>query len=341
MDISDVREGSIDPINGRFSASWHVACSSVGMATQDSSGFGGTRGREGSGPKVALLESRMGRELARLVVKHGGEPISVPALKEEHEESREAVAQIISELAQGRYEVVVFMTGVAVSHLFETVERLGERARLVAGLLGVTTVTRGPKPTAALRGFGVPPTLSAREPFTSSEVVDALSGIDVVGRRILLLHYGERSDSLAETLLAQGAELAEIWLYRWALPDPATELEGLVRELCFGRVDALAITCQIQFRHLMQVAESIGKAEDLIRALNQKVVVGVVGPTCNAIVQAYGVNVQVIPEHPKMGPLVATLMRYLESRAGRADANAAPLISSVSRKLTAPPYQQN
>ncbi len=341
MDISEAREGSIEPINSQFAAGWHVACSSAGMATQYSSGFEGTRGGEGSGPKVALLESRMSRELARLVVKHGGEPISVPALKEENEESGEAVAQIISELAQGRYEVVVFMTGVTVSHLFETAERLGERARLVAGLLGVTTVTRGPKPTAALRGFGVPPTLSAREPFTSSEVVDALSGIDVAGRRILLLHYGERSDTLAETLLAQGAELAEIWLYRWALPESTNELEGLVDELCLGRVDALAITCQIQFRHLMQVAKSIGKSEDLIRALNQKVVVGVVGPTCNAIVQAYGVNVQVIPEHPKMGPLVATLMRYLESRAGRADANDSSSITSGSRKLTSAPYQQN
>jgi len=341
MDISELTECSIEPTNSQFRAGWHVACSPSGMATQDSSGFGGTRGSEGSGPKVALLESRMSRELARLVVKHGGEPISVPALKEENEESREAVAEIISELAQGRYEVVIFMTGVAVSHLFEAAERLGERARLVAGLLSLTTVTRGPKPTAALRGFGVPPTLSAREPFTSSEVIDALSGLDVVGRRILLLHYGERSDSLAETLLAQGAELAEIWLYRWALPESTSELEGLVQELCLGRLDALAITCQIQFRHLMQVAESIGKAEDLIRALNQKVVVGVVGPTCNAIVQAYGVNVQVIPQHPKMGPLVATLMRYLESRAGRADANDSPLITSGSRKLTAPPYQPN
>ena len=36
-------------------------------------------------PRVVLLESRMSRELARLVEKHGGEPVCVPAVRESHE----------------------------------------------------------------------------------------------------------------------------------------------------------------------------------------------------------------------------------------------------------------
>src|SRR5690349_12443565 len=119
-------------------------------------------------PRVALLEARMGNELARLVEKHGGEPLCVPAARERHELDEPRAGMLITALAAGRYDVVIFMTGVAGSLLFEMAERIGQRPDLVAGLRAVTTVCRGPKPTAALRGFGIPPTLTARESFTSA-----------------------------------------------------------------------------------------------------------------------------------------------------------------------------
>ncbi len=268
-------------------------------------------------PIVALLESRMGRELARLVEKHGGEPLCVPAVREHHELDAETARRLITLLANGEYDIAVFMTGVAVSMLFEVGEQIGRRPDLVAGLRRVTTVCRGPKPTAALRGFGVPPTVSAKESYTSAEVIDAFADLELRGKRVLLFHYGERSESLAETLLARQAVVHEQWLYRWQLPEELSGLEHLVKDILDGKVDALAVTCQIQFRHLYQVAEGMGAERDLVRALNGRVVVAAVGPTCNAIVQAHGVRVQVVPDHPKMGPLIVTLMRHLDARAGR------------------------
>lgn len=185
------------------------------------------------------------------------------------------------------------------SLLFEMAERLQLRPDLVAGLRRITTVCRGPKPTAALRGFGVAPTLTAREAFTSAEVIDAFASMELKGRRVLLFHYGERSDALAETLLAREAILEEQWLYRWRLPENTTDLERLVSDIIRGDVDALAVTCQIQFRHLFQIAERLGRDGDLVRALNERVVVAAVGPTCHAILQVHGVDVHVMPEHPK------------------------------------------
>lgn len=267
----------------------------------------------------------MSRELARLVEKHGGEPFGIPAVKECPEFTPELANKLIDDLFGDRHEVVVFMTGVAVSLLFEMAETIGRRPDLVAALRRLTTVCRGPKPTAALRGFGVPPTLSAREPFTSAEIIDALSGIELKGRRVILLHYGERSETLAETLLARQARVEELWLYRWLMPDDTSGLLGVVKRITSGDVDALAITCQIQFRHLYEVAAKAGLAEKMVRALNERVVVAAVGPTCEAILHAYGVRVQVMPEHPKMGPLVIALMRHLE-RGRSGDANTAELV---------------
>ena len=265
-------------------------------------------------PTVALLEARMSNELARLVQKHGGNPLCVPAVREHHELGADEARALFASLSSRKFDVVVFMTGVAVSLLFEVAEQLGRRPDLVAGLKAATTVCRGPKPTAALRGFGVSPTLIAGESFTSAEVIDAFADIELRGQRVLLFHYGERSESLAETLIARDAVVDEQWLYRWHLPEDTTGLARLVRSIVAGEIDALAVTCQIQFRHLFQVAEQIGAAHDLVDALNGRTAVAAVGPTCLAILQAHGVAVDVVPDHPKMGPMIVALMRHLDRR---------------------------
>jgi uroporphyrinogen-III synthase len=273
-------------------------------------------------PVVALLEARMSSELARLVEKHGGSPLTVPAVFEAPQPASAATHQLLDDLAGAQHEVVIFMTGVAVALLFEIAEQLGRRAELVASLRRVTTVCRGAKPSAALRGFGVPPTLTASEPFTAAEIIDALSDLEVAGRRVLLFNYGERSETVAETLLARRAELQEFWLYRWEMPADTAPLERLVRRIVGDGVDALAITCQIQFRHLYQIAERLELEGALLRALNDRVTVGVVGPTCRAVLEAYGVTPKVMPEHPKMGPLVMALMRHLDPRSPQASVDS-------------------
>jgi len=267
-------------------------------------------------PVIALLESRMKLELARLVEKHGGAPLCVPAVHEAPHIEAEAIRGLLDELAAGKHEIVIFMTGVAVSLLFELAQELGRNAELVNSLRSVTTVCRGPKPTAALRGFGVPATLSAREPFTAAELIDTLSDLELSGAAVLLFNYGERSETLCETLLARRADLQEFWLYQWQLPADAEALEGLVRRIVERSVDALAITCQIQFRHLYQIAERMDLGRELVDALRSDVVVAAVGPTCRAIIEVHGVTPHVMPDHPKMGPLVMALLRYLDTKTG-------------------------
>ncbi len=273
-----------------------------------------TKSSERPRPVVALLESRMKSELARLVEKHGGAPVCVPAVQEAPHIEAEAIVDLLNQFTAGEHEVVIFMTGVAVSLLFELAQELGRHAELVTALRNATTVCRGPKPTAALRGFGVPPTLSAREPFTAAELIDALSELDLAGRRVILFNYGERSETLSETLLARRADLREFWLYQWQFPTDTAALEELVRRIVDRKVDALAVTCQIQFRHLYQVAERLDLSRELVDALRTDVVVAAVGPTCRAIIEVHGVRPHVMPEHPKMGPLVMALMRHLDMR---------------------------
>src|SRR3982751_4088353 len=82
------------------------------------------KGVQRSRPVVALLEARMKSELARLVEKHGGAPLCVPAVLEAPRIEPEGLAPLLDELASGQHEVVIFMTGVAVSLLFELAQEL-------------------------------------------------------------------------------------------------------------------------------------------------------------------------------------------------------------------------
>ena len=254
----------------------------------------------------------MSRELSRLVEKHGGNPLCVPALREVPAISESDTLDIVSDLIELRHDVVIFMTGVAAALLFEAAERKGLRQQLVLELQKTTTVARGPKPTAALRGFGVPPTLTAREPYTSAELIDALSGMALEDKSVLLFHYGERSKTLAETVRARRARLEERSLYRWLMPEDLRDLQGLVASLIAGEIDALVITCQVQFRHLIEAAHQLSLGRALIDALRREVVVAAMGPTCRATLQVHGVPVHVMPGEPKMGPLIRSLMLHLE-----------------------------
>jgi uroporphyrinogen-III synthase len=264
------------------------------------------------GARVALLEARMSGELAAMVERFGGTPISVPAVRETPLDHPEDIGTFLDALCDGRFAVVVLMTGVGVTALLRDAERLGRLDPVLAALRKAITVCRGPKPVAVLRRNDVPVGLTAAEPHTTTELLQALDSVDVAGKAVAFVHYGERNETAADGLRARGAHVHEICLYEWRMPDDIAPLERLVEEIIGGRVDAIAITSQIQCRHLFQVAESHGQSRALTEALNAKVVVAAVGPVCASALRSFGVIPHVQPAHPKMGPMMVALADYFE-----------------------------
>jgi uroporphyrinogen-III synthase len=260
-----------------------------------------------NGARVALLEARMAGELANLVQRHGGRPYCVPAVREAPLACGEQEAALIEGLAVGRFTVAVFQTGAGVKALLHEAERLGCLQDLLTSLRSTTTVCRGPKPSAVLKAHGLPVSISAGDPYTTAELLEAIAGLELAGRRVALLHYGERNPRLAEALLARGAQLEELCLYEWLLPEKLGPLRDLIQELIEGQVDAIAFTCQVQVRHLFHVAVEAGQAQTLAHALNTRTIVASIGPNCSAALLAAGVTPHVVPAHPKMGPLIVAL----------------------------------
>lgn len=263
-----------------------------------------------NGVRVALLEARLGHELADLVRALGGAPYPVAAVREAPR--LDGVPAFIDALAHGRLAVVVFLTGTGVLTLLREAERLGRLDDAIAGLRRATIVCRGPKPSAVLRRYSVAVQVSAAAPYTTAELLDVLRGVAIVNGRVALVHYGERNAVVAEALVERGAELDELCVYEWQMPADVGPLRTLVHELVEGRVDAIAFTSQIQCRHLFAVAAELGRARELADTLNASTVVAAVGPVCAAALKAYGVVPDVLPAQPRARPMLAALAEYFE-----------------------------
>jgi uroporphyrinogen-III synthase len=255
----------------------------------------------------------MSRELENLVRRYGGQPRSAPALREVPREAPVDLDLFLDHLGAGRFSVVIFLTGVGVTTLLQEVSARGRLEMSVEALRHATIACRGSKPAAALRQFGVPTHVTAREPFTSAELLDALQSTDVAGRDVALVHYGERNEPLAEALRSRGARVHELCLYEWQLPENVEPLRELIGDVINGCVDAVAFTSKVQCRHLFDLAAAMGCAGELAGALNARTTVAVIGPVCRAALRDHGVTSHVMPATPKMAPLVAAIAEYLES----------------------------
>ena len=261
------------------------------------------------GARVGLLESRLSRELAELVRRMGGTPVAAPSVREIPREAE--TAAFVGQLASGRFDVVIFQTGVGAAALLRDAERQGRLADVLAGMGKATIVCRGPKPSAVVRRYGLEPTIVPQKPFTTKEVLEALAPLDLTGRDVALVHYGERNTALSNALRARRASLVEVCPYEWALPEDIAPLQAIVRDPA-SLLDAIVFTSQIQVRNLFAVAAALDLAPALAAALSDDIIVAAVGPVCAEALKEAGVTPDVQPADPKMGPLLTALADYIE-----------------------------
>jgi uroporphyrinogen-III synthase len=258
----------------------------------------------------------MESELASLVRRHGGEPVCVPAMREVERDFGAEAASAIDAVARGG-AVVVLATGVGLHRWLKVADARGRGVELRDALARATVVCRGPKPVAVLKREGLPAHVRAPAPHTTQELIDALAGVDLHDRNAVFVHDGGGSPVVPAALAARGARVFEVRPYEWALPEDVRPLQALVATLIGGGVDALAITTQVQARHLFAVADAIGDRTALTGALRDRVVVAAVGPTCARTLEALGTPPHVVPEPSKMGALVLALASHFGRRPPR------------------------
>jgi uroporphyrinogen-III synthase len=257
-----------------------------------------------SGLRVVSFESRMAREMARLIEHYGGHPLVAPALREIPIQDNPAALRFGVRLIDGQVDILILLTGIGTTTLFEILRSRHPMSSIMEGLTQTATVARGPKPVAALKTLGITPALTVPEPNTWVEVISTLDEYrPVKGLRVAVQEYGTSNPELLEALRRRGAEVFPVPIYRWALPEDTGPLKQVLGEILSGTVQVMLVTNAAQIDHVMQLLEQKGTTAQFKEAC-RKMVVASIGPTASERLRHYDLPIDFEPSHPKMGVLV-------------------------------------
>lgn len=262
------------------------------------------------GKHIAILESRLGRQLVDLVSQRGGIALHAPALAELPDLDPQAIAALVRSLEAQPAKLAIFQTGVGTRALFAATDSLQLSEKLLLCLKETIVAVRGPKPTAALRQRRVRIDRSAADPFTTKEVLACIEELSLQGARVIVQRYGSANVELERALEARGAAVVEIPTYRWALPADTAPLAALVEALERGEIHAVVLTNAEQVRNLFAVAERLGRGAGLRAALNRTFVASI-GPIASAALREAGITVGLEASPPKLGALITSLDQAL------------------------------
>ncbi len=266
-----------------------------------------------NGRVIAYVEARMRSEMGSLIQRHGGVPYSAPVLQEIYLKDSPKVQQLVRDICDGAVEAVVLLTGVGTRALVETADAMGRQEEFIRALDQRTIIARSPKPARVLRSHQVHIDVMPPEPYTSQDLIEAIRDIDLAGKRVAVQAYGSPNGFLTESLAGLGAEVEEVTLYRWGLPQDHAPVRQLIDDLTHNKIDAVAFTSQPQAANLVSIAAQTGKEDVLRQSLSgPSVAVASVGPVCTRGLEKVGIKVDVEPDHPHMGNLVLAIAEYLE-----------------------------
>jgi uroporphyrinogen-III synthase len=229
-------------------------------------------------------------------------------------------------LLAGDFDLVIFLTGIGVTKLMQTLETKYPREAILAQLRSRDVVARGVKPVAALRELKVPVTAAADEPSTWHELLgllDARYGARLGELRVAVQEYGATNPEFIAELVTRCAEVTKVPVYQWGLPLDLAPLRDAVRALIEGEIDVVLFMTAVQVIHLFQVAEESELRHQLEKALRDAVVVSV-GPTTTEELQHYGILPDFEPSRPRMGFMVNEAAQYAKKLlAGKRDRSGA------------------
>jgi uroporphyrinogen-III synthase len=273
----------------------------VAVANETSkSGFAGLR--------VLSLESRRAQEMAKLIESNGGRATVAPSMREIPLASNTQAIAFARTLAEGGFDIVVFLTGVGTRALTRVVETVYPVEQFVAALRKITIVARGPKPVAALKELDVPVTVAVPEPNTWRDLLRTLderaASVSLKGSHVAVQEYGTSNPELLAGLSDRGAHVTRVPVYEWGLPENVEPLRAAATAIARDEFDVILLTTGIQVNHLFQVAAEMNHEDALRRGLS-KILIASIGPVTSERLREYGLQADIEPTHPKMGYLVS------------------------------------
>ena len=281
------------------------------------------------GLTVAITASRRALELAHLITNFGGIPYISPTvgIESNMDKSNEA-EEFIKKIIEDKLDYVIFMTGPGVYSLMSAAKKLQTESNVVEALKRTIVVARSLKPKIALAKYGIKADIVPDE-NTADGIAKILKSSGIQGKKIGVLWHGSYFPVFRNEMSAAGAEIVECSTYTYSFdlkesgakileemgfkyiyPDQDKVIK-LIEAINKGDIHVITFTSPPSARDLFKIAESIKIKEPLQISLNSNVIVVAIGPSTKKALEEYTIQVDVMPQIYKMGPMVQALTNYL------------------------------
>lgn len=238
------------------------------------------------GRTIAVTAARRASEQRTLLERRGATVLHAPAMRmipiAEDSLVREATERALSTPA----DIMVLSTAAGMRWWMQVCEEWGLAEDLLTLMSQVPIYSRGPKTTGAIRAAGLREFASATTE-ASPELLSMLLERGVAGKTVCVQVQGSGSSwnpmrLLLDGLRDAGADVIEVPVYRWELPDDLDALDELVRTIARGGVDGVTFTAAPAIIAVLERAKAIGVFDDLLEALRGPVAAMCVGPVTAA-----------------------------------------------------------
>jgi uroporphyrinogen III methyltransferase/synthase len=242
------------------------------------------------GKRIVVTRARaQASDLAATLAALGAEVVELPAIRIEPRiespEVRAAVADIHT------YALICLTSPNGARLLCEAMAAAGRDARALAN---ATIAAIGPGTSAALGELGVIADV-VPERFVAESLIEALAGVEVAGRPVLVARAAEARDVLPDALAERGAEVDVVALYETVReePDPAA-LEAA------QDADYVTFTSSSTVRNLLEaIGDGFPRTAHIVS----------IGPVTSAAAREAGLDVHAEAERHDPSGLVEALLR--------------------------------
>jgi uroporphyrinogen-III synthase len=269
-----------------------------------------------AGYTVGVTADRRRDEQVELLRRRGADVFEAPTVRTVPVVDDAALADAIDQIVRRPPEITVLLTGLGVRSLLGAAESMGRGEAVLSAIASSQVYARGPKATGAAVTAGID--IAWRTPGErSSEILEELGEAAHGGTRIAVQRDGDSRPLLADALAALGADVLDVPVYRWSMPEDPAPAQRLVESVCAGTVDAVTFTSSPAVRNLVALADIAGCSDDLVEALSARVVAACVGPVCTETAVDVGIKQAVTPSRARLGSMVQVLAAELSGRARR------------------------
>jgi uroporphyrinogen-III synthase len=265
-----------------------------------------------TGYRILILETREEAQFSRLLAEQGADVMQCPMFTINDAPNPAPVERWIHRFIQIPCDDLVLMTGEGLRRLMKVVRRLDVEQPFVAALAHARKFARGPKPVRALRELGLEAQVITEKP-TSEGIAETLGKLDLKDRRLGLQLYPEKDHAvLIDFITAQGARVDTVLPYVYDSRAADANIVAAIEEMAAGRIDAIALTNQVQVRRLVHTARAKGLEARLQQAL-ERTPVASVGPVVSDELKAYGFKSDITPDNDAffMRPLISAMAAEL------------------------------